>query len=167
MRDARGALRRALLSGSVASVLSTLVITWRGARDRGRAAAGTNATSQWLWGRRAKRSTRPDLAHTAVGYAIHHGSSLFWAAFYEHWQRARPTGAAAAVVARAVAVAAAACFVDYRVTPERLRPGFEAHLTRRSLVLVYAAFAAGLAATTLARRVRCARRPRRRVDVDY
>jgi hypothetical protein len=35
--------------------------------------------------------------------------------------------------------------VDYKLTPRRLQPGFEAQLSKKSLVYVYAAFAIGLA----------------------
>lgn len=41
-----------------------------------------------------------------------------------------------------------ACFVDCKMTPERLRPGYEEHVSKRSLALVYGAFAVGLAAGT-------------------
>jgi hypothetical protein len=55
------------------------------------------------------------------------------------------TGPAAALAA-AAATTAAACFTDYRLTPHRLQPGFEQHLSRTSLAAVYGAFALGLAA---------------------
>jgi hypothetical protein len=42
------------------------------------------------------------------------------------------------------ATAAVACFVDYRVARGRFQPGFEKHLDRGSLTLVYASFALGL-----------------------
>jgi hypothetical protein len=143
----------ALQSGSVASLLSTAAVTWRSAVERRRAAAGTNATSQWLWGRRARLHLRADLGHTATGYAIHHAASVFWALAFEAWRRDRRE-APARTLGRACAISALACFVDYRLTPTRLTPGFEAHLSRRSMLLVYAAFAAGLAAPALARAAR-------------
>lgn len=45
---------------------------------------------------------------------------------------------------RAAAVTALAAGVDYLLVPRRFTPGFEAHLPRTSIVLVYVAFAAGL-----------------------
>jgi len=158
---ARPGLRRALVaalgSGGIASALSTAAVTWRSAAETRRAAAGTNATSQWVWGLGARRRTRPDLHHTVPGYLIHHAASVFWALIYEAWRggrRERP----ARTLGRAACIAALACFVDYRLTPKRLTPGFEAHLSRRSLLLVYGAFAAGLAAPALARAARARRR---------
>jgi hypothetical protein len=46
----------------------------------------------------------------------------------------------------AAAASAVACFTDYQLTPPRLRPGFEERLSRTSLLMVYLAFGAGLAA---------------------
>ena len=111
-------------------------------------ASGTNATSHWLWGESAKQRHAADLPHTAVGYAIHHASSLLWAFAFERWLAARrpphPVRAAATVTA-------VAYVVDYRVVPKRLTPGFEQHLPRRARFAAYAAFAAGLAVTALYR----------------
>ena len=68
--------------------------------------------------------------------------SVFWALVFE---RFRPRPGTPALLP-AAATSALACFVDYRVTPQRLTPGFERRLSRKSLALVYAAFAIGLAA---------------------
>jgi hypothetical protein len=46
---------------------------------------------------------------------------------------------------QAIASAATAYVVDYHLTPPRLRPGFEKHVSPSGMVAVYAAFAAGLA----------------------
>ena len=42
----------------------------------------------------------------------------------------------AAALAGAAAAAALACFVDFRLTPRRLTPGFEQRLSTGSLALV-------------------------------
>jgi hypothetical protein len=47
---------------------------------------------------------------------------------------------------------ALAAFVDYRLTPKRLTPGFEAHLSRSSMLGVFAAIGVGLAAGALLNR---------------
>jgi hypothetical protein len=142
----------AALSGSAASAASSAVLALAGSVENDSAAAPTNATSHWLWGREAYRKNGFSLRHTLAGYAIHHSMSVFWALVYEAVlgpQRLKPVGS---VVGNAVLVSAAACLIDYTVTPKRLTPGFEARLSRKSMALVYAAFAAGLAAATLARR---------------
>ena len=53
-------------------------------------------------------------------------------------------------MADAVAVSAVAAVVDLACVPDRLTPGFERRLSERSLVMVYTAFAAGLALAGLA-----------------
>lgn len=141
------AFKRGLISGSVASVSSTLVLALLGRQRSGSASAPTNATSHWIWGDRAGRVEGVDGRHTGLGYLIHHASAVFWAVLYERY---RSTPAPKLRTLRdATATAALASFVDYRLTPRRLTPGFEMRLPRRDLTLVYGSFALGLAATSL------------------
>ena len=135
--------RRAVGDGTVASVLSTAMLAAMTRLHGHSAASGTNATSHWLWGRRAWRRERADLPHTGVGYAIHHVCSVFWACAFAGWNRVRPARTRV-VAGRAVAVSVLAALVDYKVVPRRLTPGFEAHLRPAPIAAVYVAFAAGL-----------------------
>jgi hypothetical protein len=65
-----------------------------------------------------------------------------------------------AAVASAATVAAVACAVDMRCTPERLTPGFERRLSKQSLLVVYAAFGIGLVLhTVLSTRIRADGKP--------
>lgn len=127
-------------------------------RAEGTTAAGPlNGPSQWIWGRRAARDRRWS-GRTAVGIGIHHLSAVWWAYLHVRTLGQSPERRSpAAIVARASATAAMAAAVDYGLTPRRLQPGFEKQLSLPSLVIVYAAFAAGLAlsdAATAARRRR-------------
>jgi hypothetical protein len=150
MKEWRRAGRAALVSGSVASVVSTAMAALCGRQETGSAVAPTNATSHWVWGDRAARQDAPSVRYTALGYLIHHAAAVFWATFFERWfGRARERGDVRATVGGAVLVAALACVVDYRFTPQRLTPGYEKRLSRLSLLAVYTAFAAGLALTVL------------------
>ena len=142
-------LRRASVSGAIAS-LSSAAVLMLACRLAGEAASdGPNATSQWLWGRAAWWHRGVDLRHTVLGYAIHHASSVFWALGFEallsHRRRPQPA-------ASALGIGALAAFVDYRVVPPRLTPGFEAHLRRPAIAAVYLAFAGGLYAAVRLRR---------------
>ena len=136
-----------LIAGAAASLLSTLALFLCGRPDGHAGAAPTNATSQWVWGRRALAKSSLSLRYTLVGYAVHHAMSTLWAAAHRrmHPLRARsvPLGR---TLAEAAGTAAMAFAVDYTVTPRRLRPGFEHHLSAGSMLMVYAAFALGLAA---------------------
>jgi hypothetical protein len=139
------AWRRVWTHGSLASLLSAVVLAWCGRAETGSAAAALNAPSHWLWGRRALRSDGASLRHTLPGMAIHHASSLFWGVFYEALQARRRRVTPALALADAAAVTAVAALVDLRLVPERLTPGFERRLSARSLSGVYLGFAAGLA----------------------
>lgn len=144
--------RRACASGSWASVASTLALTLAGARDCRSAFAPVNAVSHWLWKDHAIHKDSATLRYTATGYVIHHLASIFWANLFEAlapMQRPRNSGE---VLVDAAAVTALAATVDLRCTPDRLTPGFERRLSRRGLVLVYAAFGLGLALSALTSR---------------
>jgi hypothetical protein len=141
-----GTLRRALVSGSFASAASTAALAAAGRRELGDAAAPLNGPSQWVWGRHASYRDGFTLRHTALGYGIHHLASVFWALWFERIANHRR-----AALPAAIATASLACIVDNACRPRRFRPGFEKRLSARSLFLVYAAFAAGLAAAALIR----------------
>lgn len=143
-------LTQALVAGGLASILSTAMLAVRGKRDAGTAVATLNAPSHWLFGREALHANRPSWRHTLSGLLIHHGSSLFWGLLYSRLMH-QPRGPApmAESMTRpalcAIGITALAAWVDFRLVPKRLTPGFEHRLSDRSLVLVYGAFAAGLA----------------------
>jgi len=142
----KDALTEGLLSGTLAAVLSGAVVAVAGRRQSGSAVAPINAVSHWLWGRQAYGARAPSWRHTGLGYFTHHASAVFWATLYA-WLHAnrRPARSAAESLAGAGALAAAAAAIDYTVTPRRLRPGFEQHLSKQSMTWVYAALAVGLA----------------------
>lgn len=148
------AIFNGLVSGAVASVVSTVALSILGKAELGKYAAPVNGPSQWIWGRHAPYQDHFSLRYTLIGYAIHHAASVFWAIWYEKLrQQLPPAKSTAAVLAPAVATAAAAYAVDFHFTPKhltpRLTPGFEHRLSQPSLLIVYSIFALGLAATAL------------------
>jgi len=155
-------LRSALTSGSVASLLSAIVLASRGRHETPHPAAPLNAVGHWLYGDRAFRIDRPTWRHTGVGMAIHHASAVFWGVLQELLlrrieqrdraarRRDRPrTGTAvpgpADRLATAAVVTGIAALTDLRLVPPRLSPGFEHRLRPASVAWVYVAFGAGLA----------------------
>jgi hypothetical protein len=139
------AARRALISGSIASLLSTATLAACGRLENGRVSGPINGPSQWIWGRRAAHERRPTVRHTVVGQAVHHVCACGWALLHERFLRANADESTSARIVKAGATAALASFVDDRVTPKRFQPGFDVHLSRPSLFAAYAAFAVGLA----------------------
>lgn len=145
------AIRDGAVSGSAASVLSTAVLGVRGQQEDGTPYGPTNAISHWFWGDRAADHDEPSTRYTALGYTIHHASATLWAVLYEKWFGDKAErGEVLPALAGGAAVAALACFVDYKLTPQRLQPGFEKRLSTPSLFLVYASFGAALALRGLA-----------------
>ena len=133
-----------LRTGISAGIASELMVAACGLRDAGSASAGINATSQWLWGRRARHRRGGSIRYTLVGFLVHQLCSFLWSALYASWNARRPATSQRVQLRRAAAVGLLAATVDYTVTPRRLRPGFEAHLGRASMVGVYGMFALGL-----------------------
>ncbi|HVL56807.1 MAG TPA: hypothetical protein VM491_09900 [Burkholderiaceae bacterium] len=130
-------------------MLSTFALTIASRRETGRALAATNSTSHWIWPQRGLVAHRASLRYTGTGYAIHHAMSVLWAMLYEAGVATRAPAPRA--LTGGLAIAALACLVDYTCTPSRLTPGFERRLSKPALATAYAAFAAGLALTTMAR----------------
>lgn len=159
------AVRKALVSGAVASVASTIALSLLGKAELGKSAAPVNGPSQWIWGRHAPYQDHFSLRYTIVGYAVHHAASVFWAVWYEKLrQHFAPPKNVPAVLVPAVATAAAAYAVDFHFTPERLTPGFENRLSQRALLVVYGSFALGLATTVLVDRYRKPRETIRQIS---
>lgn len=147
-----GRIGRILVAGTLASTLSGLVLVWRSRSDTGGLAAAVNAPSHWLWGREAIAADQIDVKHTVVGTLVHWLSGLFWALGYEAL-RGRRRGTVGAL-RDAAAITGVAAVTDLAMVPERLTPGFEHRLSRRSLCGVYASFAVGLAMAAVLTRPR-------------
>ena len=142
---------RAAISGTAASLTSTVALAVA-ARAAGRGALQPiNATSHWLHGPRAGDVRAGDLAHTGVGYATHHAATIFWATMFEALIARRRPASPLPLLRDAAVTATVAAAVDYLATPKRLTPGWEYVLSRRSMAFVYAAMGAGLAIGALAR----------------
>jgi hypothetical protein len=143
------AFREGAVSGSLASILSAAYLGWAGER-RGIPAAPVNAVSHWFFGDRAVRQDDPSLTYTLTGYLVHHGASLFWGVLHaKAWGCRERAKEPIPAVAGAITAASLACFVDYKLTPKRLTPGFEHRLHKPEMANVYACFALGLAVGSL------------------
>ena len=103
------AIFNSLVSGAVASVVSTVALSILGKVELGKSAAPVNGPSQWIWGRHAPYQDHFSLRYTILGYVIHHAASVFWAIWYEKLrQQLPPAQSTAAALAPAVATTEAA-----------------------------------------------------------
>jgi hypothetical protein len=141
----RHPLRGAALDGAMAGLMSSLVLAWRGRAENGTLASALNAPSHVLFGRDALMRNQPSLRYTGTGAAVHLLSSMVWGGLYVSLRGRRRAPGLAAALGDAAAVTAVAAVVDLKLVPERLTPGFERRLRPRSVALVYAGFALGLA----------------------
>lgn len=139
-------LRDAALAGTVAGLASAAALALCGRRDTGHVPAAVNAPSRWIWGDTALGQNHGSLRFTATGLAVHQAAAVFWALVQELTAyRVACPGPRRAVCAAALTTALAA-WIDLRVVPERLTPGFQRRLGCTSLIAVYALFGLGLAA---------------------
>jgi hypothetical protein len=128
--------RRAALSGAAASLFSAGVLALCGHLENRAPAGPINGPSQWLFGRRAAYRRDLTARHTLTGFAIHHATATGWAMLHERvWGERKAEQTTAQRLGRAAVTAAVANFVDYKLTPKRLQPGFEAQLSKTSLAL--------------------------------
>jgi hypothetical protein len=135
-----------LISGAAGGLLSHVVASAASRAERGRGALAMHAVSHIAWGDDPESHEGRDPHNWIIGAALHHGASVFWATFFEALfgrEAERSTGSA---LVGGATIATAAYITDYHVVSERFKPGFEAHISNRSLFMIYAALAVGLAA---------------------
>jgi hypothetical protein len=146
-------MQRGLVGGAASSIVSTAALALLGRAEGASAYAPTNAVSHWIWGDEAADHDGFSLKYTLTGYAIHHISATFWSVLFEKLAGERLDRKDLRVtLAASAATSAIACFADYKLTPQRLQPGYEKRLSKKSLAGVYAAFAVGLALGAIALR---------------
>ena len=146
-------MQRGLVGGAASSIVSTVALGLLGRAEGASAYAPTNAVSHWIWGDEAADHDGFSLKYTLTGYAIHHLSATFWSVLFEKLAGERLDHKDLRVtLAASAATSAIACFTDYKLTPQRLNPGYEMRLSKKSLAGVYAAFAVGLALGAIALR---------------
>jgi hypothetical protein len=132
-------LAKVLLSGGAASIASALAAAVCSRIENRHAARPINAVAHIYDGGPPPAHDGRSGRNTALGFGIHTAASAWWALFFEALPRRHRNAVGAA------AVAGLAYVVDYHVVHRRFRPGFEAHLSSRSLFAIYAALAAAFA----------------------
>lgn len=145
-------IRHVAASGATAGALSALTAGRRARIDGTTVYAPINAVTHSLWPDAAPRATCFSVRHTLLGLAIHQCAAMFWGVLFEALVPRSPRKRVGTTLAVAAATAATAYAVDYHCVPKRLTPGFESHLSARSMVWVYTAIAGGFAFAALLRR---------------
>ncbi|MBB2487657.1 hypothetical protein H5407_20670 [Mitsuaria sp. WAJ17] len=160
--------QRILQRAAGGALLSGLLLVLRGRHDDGDGAVPLNTISHWVWPDSAFHARGLSVRHTATGALIHFGASCFWSVIFEGRRLLRPARApepsVREVLRDALALSAAAAWVDLALVPPALSPGFERRLSGSSLCRVYLAFAAGLALGELWPAAARPQRPARRLS---
>lgn len=142
--------KTALLAGASASAATTLTVALAGMAAQGSPWPALNSISKMVRGNHAPWRNDLSWKYTGTGALLNSAAMFSWAAVYAVLRgRRRQTDYARALTA-GVATSALAYVVDYHIVPDRFTPGFERRLPDRSLGLIYAALALGLAASELA-----------------
>jgi len=139
-------IQRALVTGAASSIVSTVAMALVAKKETGSPYAATNAVSHYVHGEKATFRNRFSLRYTVPGLLIHHASATVWAFVFERvmggvLDQKNP----AAILASAAATSAFAAFTDHKLTPRPLQPGYQDRLSKKSLGVVYASIAVGLA----------------------
>ena len=136
----------ALISGTVGGIVSHAVASILGGRETGHSELPMHAVAH-IWDGDTPESHEGFKPRDAViGTALHHGACFFWSTFFEALFGKDAERSTPAALAGGATIAAAAYITDYHIVSDRFKPGFEAYLSDRSLFLVYAGLAVGLAA---------------------
>lgn len=150
-RATESVLRRSVISGSIAGLGVMTTAALAGRKETGSWADPFNGTSHILWGDKAARMHGMQPQYTLPGLVLTHASAVFWAVMYEQFfGRKQGERSIASPVWQpllgGVAIASLAYVVDYHLVPRRFTPGYEKHVSGRSLAAIFGALALGLAA---------------------
>ncbi|MDD5495161.1 MAG: hypothetical protein PHG36_10900 [Dehalococcoidia bacterium] len=136
---------KALVSGTIAGITTTLAQFACAKAEQVSAVAPLNAVSHIVWGDQAAGQNKPSLKYTGTGLLLNQGATVFWASLYERWFGSdAEAGEVGKAMMGGVAVAGLAYLTDYHLIPKRLTPGFEKRLSGRSLAAVFTAMALSL-----------------------
>ncbi|HEX2828925.1 MAG TPA: hypothetical protein VHP37_21425 [Burkholderiales bacterium] len=139
-------LLNCLVSGTLGGIASHVVASLFSRHEHRRSELPMHAVSHIYYDDEPASHEGDEPIDAAIGSVLHHGASIFWAAFFEALFGRDAEKSTSAALAGGATIAAAAYITDYHIVSDRYKPGFEAVLSDRALFLVYAALGAGLAA---------------------
>lgn len=116
-----------------------------GKLENGDGVTPLNAVSHIAWGDESFEQSEASLKYTGAGLALNQVSVTSWALLHEWlFGRARDEGKWGVSLAGGVLVSALAYVVDFKLVPNRYKPGFERKLSSRGLLAVYLLLAIAL-----------------------
>ena len=146
-------LKDTVYVGAVSSAASALVASACGKAENNNAVAPINAISHIAWGDDAYAHSKPSLKYTLTGLVLNDSAHFGWALLFEKFfGEAAEQGKVPHALLGGALVSGIAYLTDYHLVPPRLTPGFEKHLSSRSLLLIYIVLALTLALGGLTKR---------------
>ena len=138
LRD--GAVRSQLVALSAA-----LAVALVGHVENGDGVAALNAISHIAFGEESFEKNELSLKYTGAAFLLNQISVTGWALGHEWlFGGARDQGKRGVSLAGGALVAALAYLVDFKLAPDRYKPGFERKLSRQGLLAVYVMLALAL-----------------------
>ena len=142
--------KTAIIAGASASAATTLTVALAGLAEQGSPFPALNSVSKMVHGNHAPWRNELSWKYTGTGALLNTAAMFSWAAVYAVLRGRRTRTDYVRAVTAGAATSALAYVIDYHVVPDRFTPGFEKRLPDRSLGLIYAVLALGLAASELA-----------------
>lgn len=134
------------------SLATAAACGWVENRD---AISPVNAVSHIVFGDEAFEQNTPSLKYTMTSVALNDSACLSWATMFEWlFGDAADKGNVPVALLGGALVSGVAYVTDYKIVPERLTPGFERHLSSRSLAVVYVVLGLSMALVALGKRRR-------------
>jgi hypothetical protein len=122
----------------IAALVTTATVALCGKLENGDAIQPINDISHIVFGDEAFAQHGASLRYTGTGLSMTKSLTASWAVLHEVlFGEYQDEGNVPVSLAGGAAVAAFAYLIDYHVVPKRLTPGFEEHLSKRSLLAIY------------------------------
>ena len=138
-------LRDGIGRSQLVAASAALAVAAVGQLENGDAATPLNAVSHIAWGDESFDQSDVSLKYTGAGLALNQVSVTSWALLHEWiFGKARDKGQWKISLAGGFLVSALAYLVDFKLVPEKLKPGFERKLSSGGLLAVYVLLALAL-----------------------
>ena len=144
-KSGQNAAQDSIRKAKITALATTAAIALCGHLENGDAIQPLNDVSHITFGDEAFAQQGASLKYTGSGLLLTKSFTASWAVLHEIlFGSYQDEGNVPASVAGGAAIAACAYVIDYHIVPKRLTPGFETHLSKRSLLAIYVVLALAL-----------------------
>ncbi len=155
LKNAKEAARDGMMVGKWVGPLSLAAAAACGWAENRDAVSPVNAVSHVVFGDEAFAQNTPSLKYTMTSVVLNDSACLSWATIFEWlFGDAADKGNVPVALLGGALIAGGAYVVDYKIVPPRLAPGFERHLSGRSLAIIYVVLGLSMALAALGKRRR-------------